>query len=149
MTIDLFRLARGRDTRAFEALVEGAMDGMYATATLILHDRTLAEDAVQETLVRAWRSLSGLRDAGRFDAWLHRVLVHACIDTARAARDRRTEQELPLTLTDGAGLEGDVLERDAGLAPSSPSASTTEPPSCCGTTTATRPARLPPSSMSR
>ena len=38
-------------------------------------DRDLADDAVQETLVLAWRDLKGLRDPDGFDAWLHRVLV--------------------------------------------------------------------------
>ena len=41
-------------------------------------------DAVQNALLRAWRDLPTLRDPDRFDAWLHRLLVHACIDEIRA-----------------------------------------------------------------
>jgi len=113
MSAQLVRLAQRGDRDAFETLAEAWLDRLYATATLILHDRTLAEDAVQETLIRAWRSLSRLRDANRFEAWLRKVLVHACIDTARAERHRRTEQELPTTLADGSDLEAAAGERDA------------------------------------
>ncbi len=48
----------------------------------MLRDPDQAKDAVQKTLVRAWRDLPTLRDPDRFDAWFHRLLVHACIDEA-------------------------------------------------------------------
>src|SRR5262245_292438 len=67
---------------------------MDAAARLILRDRELARDAVQEAFVRAWRDLPGLRDPGRFDAWLHRLLVNACLDEARRRRRRPIEVEL-------------------------------------------------------
>jgi hypothetical protein len=43
----------------------------------------VAEDAVQSATVTAWRNLRALRDADRFEAWLHRLVVHACYDEAR------------------------------------------------------------------
>ena len=113
MSTELVRLAQRGDRGAFETLAEEALDRLYATAELILHDRTMAEDAVQETLVRAWRSLPRLRDADRYEAWLRQVLVHACTDTARGERHRRTEQALPNILADRGDLETDAAERDA------------------------------------
>ena len=65
-----------------------------AAARLILRDPDQAKDAVQETLVRAWRDLPTLRTADRFDAWLHRLLVRACIDEARRLRRHRVDIEL-------------------------------------------------------
>ena len=112
MTVGTVRSAQEGDREAFEQLVAGRIDRMYATATLMLHDRTLAEDAVQEALIRAWRSLRGLRDEGRFDAWLRQVLVRACIDTARSARHQRQEHELPMTLAGGDEFETAVADRD-------------------------------------
>jgi RNA polymerase sigma-70 factor (ECF subfamily) len=60
----------------------------------MLRDVEQAKDAVQNALVRAWRDLPTLRDPDRFDAWLHRLLVHACIDEARRLRRHRLDVEL-------------------------------------------------------
>ncbi len=79
--------AASGDRDAFAALASTRIDRLFATATLMLRDRSRAEDAVQEALVRAWRDLPTLRDEARFDAWLRRLLVRACFDEAR--RDRR------------------------------------------------------------
>jgi RNA polymerase sigma-70 factor (ECF subfamily) len=78
------------DRDAFGILAERALPRLVGTAGLILRDPDAADDAAQETLVRAWRDLPGLRDPDRFDAWLHRVLVRACGDQVRRRqRDRR------------------------------------------------------------
>ena len=60
----------------------------------MLRDTDLAMDAVQNALVRAWRDLPTLRDPDKFDAWVHRLLVHACIDEARRTRRHRMDIEL-------------------------------------------------------
>ena len=112
MTVGTVRSAQEGNRQAFEQLVAGRIDRLYATAALILHDRTLAEDAVQEALLRAWRSLRGLRDEGRFDAWLRQVLVHACIDAARSVRHQRHEHELPTGLAGSDEFETAVANRD-------------------------------------
>jgi RNA polymerase sigma-70 factor (ECF subfamily) len=52
----------------------------------MLRDVDLAEDAVQQALVIAWRELPRLRDPDRFDAWLQRTLVHACYAEGRRKR---------------------------------------------------------------
>jgi len=53
----------------------------------------------QEALVRAWRDLPGLRDPERFDAWLHRLLVHACYDESQRTRSwRGSVTSLPIEL---------------------------------------------------
>lgn len=83
--MDEVLLARARrgDPEAFSALAASVVDRMYAVATLILRDRSRAEDATQEALLRAWRSLPSLRRLERFSAWLDRILVNACMDQAR------------------------------------------------------------------
>ena len=75
-------------------LVDGSIARLDAAARLILRDSELARDAVQEAMVRAWRDLPGLRDPDKFDAWLRRLTVHACIDAARHRRRRTIEVTL-------------------------------------------------------
>ena len=41
---------------------------------------------MQECLVHAWQDVRGLRDPGRFEAWLQRLLVNACYDESRRRR---------------------------------------------------------------
>ncbi len=86
--------ARGGDHDAFTALVDLAIARLDSAARLILRDPELARDAVQDSLIRAWRDLPGLRDPDRFDAWLHRLTVNACLDIARRRRRRVIEVEL-------------------------------------------------------
>ncbi len=93
------RAGRG-DHDAFAVLATATAARLDAAARLILRDRELARDAVQNTLVRAWRDLPGLRDPDRFDAWLHRLLVNACLDEARRRRRRPIEVEIfPIDVT--------------------------------------------------
>jgi RNA polymerase sigma-70 factor (ECF subfamily) len=112
VTADAVRLAQAGDRRAFQELVENRLGRLYATAALVLHDRTLAEDAVQEALVRAWRSLPRLREPERFDGWLRSVLVHACLDAARNAKHHRSDVALAEDLRADSAFETSVADRD-------------------------------------
>ena len=90
----LVELARSGDHEAFADLVRDAAVRLDGAARLMLRDPELARDAVQEALIRAWRDLSGLRDPDRFDTWLHRLTVNACLDLARRRQRRAKEIEL-------------------------------------------------------
>ena len=91
---ELVARARRGDHDAFAALAAAKIGRLDAAARLILRDPDKAKDAVQETLVRAWRDLPTLRSNDRFDAWLHRLLVRSCIDEARRLRRHRFDVEL-------------------------------------------------------
>jgi RNA polymerase sigma-70 factor (ECF subfamily) len=95
----LVELARDGDVDAFSRLASASIADLYAVARLILRDTPSAEDAVQEALVEAWRSIRGLRDPDRFDAWMHRLVVRMCHRHGRA-RTRRKVVELHLLDTD-------------------------------------------------
>jgi RNA polymerase sigma-70 factor (ECF subfamily) len=83
---ELVRRAQAGDRDAFDVLMTSVVDRLLGVARLILHDLDAAEDAVQEALVRCWRDLPTLRSTDRFEAWLHRLLVHAVRDESRRRR---------------------------------------------------------------
>jgi len=117
MQQDLVERARRGDHDAFATLAAAAIFRLDAAARLILRDPDRAKDAVQETLVRAWRDLPTLRSPARFDAWLHRLLYRACIDESRRLRRHRFDVDIsPIDVStvddpNGAMVDRDELER--------------------------------------
>ncbi len=102
------------DREAFGVLVVHTSDRLYAIATRILRDTELAEDALQGALLTAWRQLPTLRDPDRFDAWVRRLLVHACY--AEARRQRSWAANVRVLPVDGPAAPDaslSVIDRDA------------------------------------
>ncbi len=83
---DLVELAMTGDREAFAILARTHGDRLIGMAQRILRDLSRAEDAVQQTLVIAWRELPRLRDPERFEVWINRTLIHTCYAEARRAR---------------------------------------------------------------
>jgi RNA polymerase sigma-70 factor (ECF subfamily) len=83
---DLVEQAQRGNREAFAILARSRGDVLFGIARRMLRDVDLAEDAVQQALVIAWRELPRLRDPDRFDAWLQRTLVHACYAEGRRKR---------------------------------------------------------------
>jgi RNA polymerase sigma-70 factor, ECF subfamily len=95
---DLVARASRGDHDAFAKLATVSADRCYALAFRILRDPQRAEDAAQQALLGAWRDLPKLTDPERFEAWLHRLVVHACY--AEARRDRRWNARVRLISTE-------------------------------------------------
>jgi RNA polymerase sigma-70 factor (ECF subfamily) len=104
MTLALVERAMRGDQEAFASLATASVDRCYALAYRILRDHYRAQDATQQALLGAWRDLPTLRDPERFEAWLYRLVVHACYVDARATRRWRARVEIvrldPSTLTE-------------------------------------------------
>jgi len=86
MQRDRVMRAREGDRDAVASLAAASADRCYALALRITRDPHHAQDATQQALVGAWRDLPTLRDPDRFDAWLHRLVVHACYRELRGER---------------------------------------------------------------
>ncbi|MBA2721159.1 MAG: RNA polymerase sigma factor [Chloroflexi bacterium] len=114
MDLALVEAARSGDEDAFASIVRGSADRLFVVAHRILRDVGRAEDAVQQTLVTAWRDLPALRETERFEAWLHRILVHACY--AEARRASKWSANVVILPIDGPATPDttqDILTRDA------------------------------------
>jgi len=102
---ELVERARRGDHDAFADLAGTFVARLDAAARLILRDRELARDAVQDGFLAAWRGLPTLRDPDRFEAWLHRLVFRSCINVIRRRGRRPIEVEL---LAIDSAIAGDV-----------------------------------------
>ncbi len=110
------------DEKAFGDIVDQYSALMLRTATMIVADRDIAEDVVQDALIQAWNHLPDLREAGALRPWLMRIVVNQCISfkrrlarTTAFVRQALSEQEIDLTAQIADHHKG-RLERDWDLA---------------------------------
>src|SRR3989475_10838897 len=87
---ELVRRVRAGDIGAYGVVVSRYRDRLGRYAIHMVGDREAAEEALQDSFVRAHRSLARCEDPARFGAWLYGILVNRLRTTrARAARPRR------------------------------------------------------------
>ena len=84
----LCEAARSGDEDALEKLLLAHYDRVHALCRRMLCDEADAEDATQETLLLAVRSLSRFDGRSSFGTWIYRIATNACIDELRRRRRR-------------------------------------------------------------
>ena len=112
MRTDLVERARHGDREAFDVLMLDAIGRLYAIARMIAQDADVAEDAVQESLVRCWRDLPSLRDPERFDPWLRRLLLNAVTEEFRKRRRHRAQVRVLRLEPSVSDSSGELADRD-------------------------------------
>ncbi len=93
--LELIRRVLAGEPDAFEGLVAAHGRGVYRLAYRILGEAGAAEDAVQETFLRAYRFLGRYDERAEFSTWLHRIAVNAAIDQTRRRRRERNVEPHP------------------------------------------------------
>jgi RNA polymerase sigma-70 factor (ECF subfamily) len=83
---EIFRAAIHGDRDAFEMIIRTQSRALFAIAYGILQNREEAEDVVQDTLVKAWKTRWRVRDPEKFPAWLSTIARHRSRDVARRRR---------------------------------------------------------------
>ena len=112
----LLERLRSGDEQAFEELVRREQGHLLSVAKRILRDDDEARDAVQETLLAAYRALPYYQGEARLSTWLHRIAVNASLMRLRSRRRRREDLMDDIGASDvppaaWAVVEDDVCER--------------------------------------
>jgi RNA polymerase sigma-70 factor (ECF subfamily) len=108
--------ARAGDVDAFEVLVRRHQGGVYRVAVRLLGSDADAQDATQETFVRAWRGLARFRGESAVSTWLYRIVTNRCLNVIVARRpSERLDPDLPSVGGDPAAI-AEQRERFAAVA---------------------------------
>lgn len=91
----LAALATGGDGDAFDLLIERHLAPIQRLCWLMLSNRPDAEDAAQETFVRAWRCLERFDTERAFGPWLRGIATKVCLQMLRRRR-RHSDREMSL-----------------------------------------------------
>ena len=80
----------------FQRLVREHAGSMYRVAFAVVRDSHLAEDVVQEAVVKAWQNLDSFRADGSMKSWLSSISHNTAVSFLRRARDTAVDpQQLP------------------------------------------------------
>lgn len=80
---ELVEKAKKGDSSAFYCLVEGKLNKLYKIAFSFFKDRETAQDAVQDSVLTAFKGIRGLKDSSKFNSWLTSILINRCKDMYR------------------------------------------------------------------
>ena len=111
---DLIRLvkqAQAGDKEAFIDLIEHCKQALYKTAIAMLKNDADAADAIQDTVLKCYENLRGLREPRFFKTWLTRILINQCKKIMKQRRNVVSLYEHPELECEGADTsQGEFLE---------------------------------------
>jgi RNA polymerase sigma-70 factor (ECF subfamily) len=86
---ELLRRARAGDRGAYSSLVRMHHRKLFACAVRMVGDRDEAEDAVQESFLRAWRAIGRFDGRSELSTWLYRICINVCLNALRRRKRLR------------------------------------------------------------
>jgi len=93
--------ARGGDEQAFRALVEPLARELHAYAYRMLGGFHDADDVLQESRLKAWRSLATYEPRASFRAWMYRIVTNTCLDLLKSRGRRVMPQDIGPSVAPG------------------------------------------------
>jgi len=97
----LVEAARGGDEHAFRALVEPLGRELHAYAYRMLGGFHDADDALQDSRLKAWRALATYEPRASFRAWMYRIVTNTCLDALKLRSRRVLPQDVSPPIAPG------------------------------------------------
>lgn len=104
--------AQQGDRDAFAELVRSHYQGVVNVVYRMCGDARLAEDAAQETFIKAWQNLSSFRPGTSLRSWLARIAVNTTLDALRRERGEPADIEAVYVADKAAGPEEALLQKE-------------------------------------
>src|SRR5438874_3155913 len=101
---------RAGDELAFQRLTDRYRSELLVHCYRMLGSFHDAEDALQETLLRAWRGLESFQGRSALRPWLYRIATNACLDVIASRRRRALPNATGPAAGAGESLPGPVME---------------------------------------
>src|SRR5437773_1730515 len=108
---EVYRAAIHGDREAFEMIIRTQSRALFAIAYGILRNREETEDAVQDALVKAWKSRWRVRDPKKFPAWLTMIARHRARDVFRKRRHVALSDDMTKPLEQESATGTESLDR--------------------------------------
>jgi RNA polymerase sigma-70 factor (ECF subfamily) len=109
---DLVRQTLAGSEAAYAELVRRYQDVLYRHAERMSGGRDDAEDIVQASLIKAYRSLDRCQNPGRVGAWLFRITANSCKDHLKTRRRNRVSLDDVPGLEEEGGGPSDAMDRN-------------------------------------
>ncbi|MEH7040973.1 RNA polymerase subunit sigma-70 [Bacillus pseudomycoides] len=109
----LIQLAKEGNKEAFNQLLQPYIQKAYRTSYLILNDKGLAEDAVQDSLIQTYQSIKRFNEnIASFKTWFHQILIHTTLKQKRKKRFAFLQIETWFYIKDERTPEGNFLVQE-------------------------------------
>lgn len=112
---DLIRRVCSGEKEAYAELIQRHHPRILGLCLSLLQDPSLAEDAAQETFLKAYRSLKKFRAASLFSTWLTRIASNHCLDLLRKRAQEKTESLETLLEREGDQIQHLFSKPDASM----------------------------------
>ena len=109
---DLINRAQQGDRDAFSELVRSHYPGVVRVIYRLCGDAGLAEDAAQETFIKAWQHLASFRPGTSLKSWLYRIGANTALDALRRGRNAPLDFEAVGAEDSSAGPEEALLQKE-------------------------------------
>ena len=110
---ELVRLAKGGDTAAFGKLMQRYQNKIYRLGRRMTETDEDAEDVLQESFIKAFKSLGGFKEKSKFSTWLYRITVNLALMKLRKRKLDTVSLDEPVATEEGSvqrDVEDDVLD---------------------------------------